>query len=153
MDTSLLNVDLQPSYIRCEIKGKITQIKFPEEIMVEKSKVQRSQTTGWLCVTMPKADARQIEAKKAKYAEIKAFAQGKKKEEELEKKQKEAEDLHKRTVALEELYLKESSLTRKSAAAGDKKTMDDFYIKESEPAVKKDKFIVDFDEDEVPGLE
>ena len=85
MDTSLLNVDLQPSYIRCDIKGKITQIKFPEEIMVEKSKVQRSQTTGWLCVTMPKADARQIEAKKAKYAEIKAFAQGKKKEEELEK--------------------------------------------------------------------
>ena len=42
MDTSLLEVDLQPQYIRVDIKGKITQIVFPEEIMVEKSKVQRS---------------------------------------------------------------------------------------------------------------
>ena len=39
MDTSLLDVDLQPQYIRVDIKGKITQIVFPEEIMVEKSKV------------------------------------------------------------------------------------------------------------------
>lgn len=35
MDTSLLNVDLQPTYIRVDVKGKITQIRFPENILVE----------------------------------------------------------------------------------------------------------------------
>ena len=38
--------------------------------MVEKSKVQRSQTTGWLKVSMLKADAKMIAAKKAKYAKL-----------------------------------------------------------------------------------
>lgn len=39
MDTNSLNVDLQPEYVRCDIKGKITQLLIPEEILVEKSLV------------------------------------------------------------------------------------------------------------------
>ncbi len=35
MDTSLVNVDLHPEYIRMEIKGKITQLKHPDEIIIE----------------------------------------------------------------------------------------------------------------------
>jgi len=34
----------------------------PEEILVEKSKVQRSTTTGVLCLTMPKANITTVEA-------------------------------------------------------------------------------------------
>jgi len=34
----------------------------PEEILVEKSKVQRSTTTGVLCLTMPKANITAVEA-------------------------------------------------------------------------------------------
>ena len=37
MDTSMLNVDLQPTYVRVDVKGKITQLCMPEEILVEKS--------------------------------------------------------------------------------------------------------------------
>lgn len=48
MDTSCINCDLQPNYVRLDIKGRITQLELPEEVIVEKSKVQRSQTTGWL---------------------------------------------------------------------------------------------------------
>jgi protein TilB len=35
MDTNSLNVDLHPDYVRCDIKGKITQLVIPEEILVE----------------------------------------------------------------------------------------------------------------------
>lgn len=42
MDTNSLNVDLHPDYVRCDIKGKITQLLIPEDILVEQSKVQRS---------------------------------------------------------------------------------------------------------------
>ena len=62
MDTSLINVDLNPEYVRVDVKGKITQLKFDCEIIVEKSKVQRSTTTGSLVLTMPKAALSEIEA-------------------------------------------------------------------------------------------
>jgi protein TilB len=54
LDTSLLEVDIQPTYVKVLIKGKIFQIVFPEEINVESSTAQRSQTTGHLVLTMPK---------------------------------------------------------------------------------------------------
>jgi len=54
LDTSLINVDLNPLYVRIDVKGKITQIKFEQEIIVSKSKVQRSTTTGALQLICPK---------------------------------------------------------------------------------------------------
>lgn len=48
MDTSHINVDLNPNYIRLNIKERYTQLSIPEDILVEKSKVQRSTTTGVL---------------------------------------------------------------------------------------------------------
>lgn len=39
MDTSALNVDLQPTFVRVDVKGKITQIRFDDDILVEKSTV------------------------------------------------------------------------------------------------------------------
>jgi len=35
MDTSSLNVDVQPTYVRCDIKDKITQLHWPEEVMID----------------------------------------------------------------------------------------------------------------------
>ena len=63
MDTTQINVDLHPDYVRLDIKGRITQLSIPEHILVEKSKVQRSTTTGVLCLTMPKANITDIEAR------------------------------------------------------------------------------------------
>jgi len=39
METAQINVDLHPDYLRIDIKGKITQLSIPEDILVEKSKV------------------------------------------------------------------------------------------------------------------
>ncbi|XP_060534095.1 dynein axonemal assembly factor 11 [Cylas formicarius] len=54
LDTNLIDVDLQPIYVKLTIKGKVFQIVFPEEIHVEKSAALRSQTTGHLLLTLPK---------------------------------------------------------------------------------------------------
>ena len=71
MDTSLVNVDLHPTYVRLDIKGKFTQLKFEEEILVDKSKIQRSQTTGGLLITMPKASISEYDAKSMRMMKMK----------------------------------------------------------------------------------
>uniref|UniRef100_A0A2C9M3H0 Dynein axonemal assembly factor 11-like CS domain-containing protein n=1 Tax=Biomphalaria glabrata TaxID=6526 RepID=A0A2C9M3H0_BIOGL len=55
MDTSLLDCDVQPTYVRVTLKGKILQLCLTEEVNGEKSVAQRSQITGHLVITMPKA--------------------------------------------------------------------------------------------------
>ncbi|XP_053606891.1 protein tilB [Plodia interpunctella] len=57
LDTSLVDVDVQPNYVRVMVKGKIFQLHLPEEIDTTNSTAQRSQITGHLLVSMPKAKA------------------------------------------------------------------------------------------------
>ena len=54
LDTSLINIDLQTTYVRVTLKGKIMQLALPEEIKPDSSTAQRSQVTGHLLLTMPK---------------------------------------------------------------------------------------------------
>jgi len=54
MDSSLIDLNLQPKVISIRIKGKLTQLKLNDEILVEKSEIQRSQLTGKLHIRMPK---------------------------------------------------------------------------------------------------
>lgn len=54
MDSSLLEVDVQPWYVYVSVKGKPFQYVLPDEIFPDKSKALRSQTTGHLLLTMPK---------------------------------------------------------------------------------------------------
>ncbi|CAF1006287.1 unnamed protein product [Brachionus calyciflorus] len=54
MDTSLINVDVQPYYVRVTLKGKSLQIAFNEEVKPDSSTAKRSQVTGHLVIKMPK---------------------------------------------------------------------------------------------------
>ncbi|XP_045717268.1 dynein axonemal assembly factor 11 [Phyllostomus hastatus] len=54
MDTSLINVDVQPTYVRVMVKGKPFQLALPAEVSPDSSSAKRSQTTGHLVVCMPK---------------------------------------------------------------------------------------------------
>ncbi|XP_050361365.1 protein tilB [Nymphalis io] len=56
LDTNLLDIDIQTNYIRVTIKNKIFQLHLPEEVDITNSTAQRSQITGHLVVTMPKAN-------------------------------------------------------------------------------------------------
>ncbi|XP_051879952.1 LOW QUALITY PROTEIN: dynein axonemal assembly factor 11-like [Pristis pectinata] len=55
LDTSLLDVDVQPTYVCVMVKGKVFQLVLQEEVKPDSSSAKRSQTTGHLLVTMPKA--------------------------------------------------------------------------------------------------
>ncbi len=56
LDTSLLIVDVQPTYVRVDVKGKVTQLHWPDEVLVDQATIQRSQTTGFLVITAPKTN-------------------------------------------------------------------------------------------------
>ena len=56
MDTGLIDIDVQPSYVRVTLKGKALQIAFGEEVRPDSSAAKRSQTTGYLVITMPKVN-------------------------------------------------------------------------------------------------
>ncbi|XP_012528490.2 protein tilB homolog [Monomorium pharaonis] len=52
LDTSYVDVDVNPTYVRVTVKGKILQLTLPCEVSVERSNVQRNMTTGSLVITM-----------------------------------------------------------------------------------------------------
>ncbi|XP_012578404.1 PREDICTED: protein tilB homolog isoform X2 [Condylura cristata] len=54
LDTSLIEVDVQPTYVRVMVKGKPFQLVLPAEVKPDSSSAKRSQTTGHLLVCMPK---------------------------------------------------------------------------------------------------
>jgi len=53
LDTTALDVDVNPLYVRCVVKEKVTQLKLPSEVRPDASKVQRSRITGILRIEMP----------------------------------------------------------------------------------------------------
>jgi len=54
LDTSLIDVDIQPTYVRVTIKGKVLQLVLIHEVSPDRSTAHRSQTTGHLVLTLPK---------------------------------------------------------------------------------------------------
>ena len=88
LDTSKIKVDLNPNYVRIDVKGKITQWRFDNDIIVEKATVQRSTTTGVLEIKAPMAFVKSRLDKIKKYEENKKALEMQKKEEERLKKLK-----------------------------------------------------------------
>lgn len=54
LDSSLIDVDIHPTYVSVIIKGKLLRLRTPSEISVVSSKCQRSKLTGSLKIIMPK---------------------------------------------------------------------------------------------------
>ncbi|XP_070604412.1 dynein axonemal assembly factor 11 [Erythrolamprus reginae] len=69
LDTSFLNVDVQPTYVRVMVKGKAFQLVLPEEVKPDSSIAKRSQTTGHLVINMPKAKDVLVTSPKASISE------------------------------------------------------------------------------------
>ena len=154
MDTSLINVDLHPNYIRMEIKGKVTQLKFEEEILVDKTKLQRSTTTGAMLLTMPKASISEVEARNLRIKQQQEERKNEDKLRKLEREQDEAKQAQKKSL---DEKIKKANAPNKEES---KKDDGEFLIRESkvedEDEIKdkaKRMFVPDFDIDEVPPLE
>lgn len=56
LDTSYMDVDVQPTYVRVTIKGKILQLTLPCEVLTDKSEAKRNTTTGHLLIIMPRLE-------------------------------------------------------------------------------------------------
>ena len=54
LDTSMIEVDVHPDFVRMVVKGKVTQLHLPQECRTDTSHTQRSTTTGALVVTCPR---------------------------------------------------------------------------------------------------
>lgn len=139
LPTSRIDTDVHPEYVRLDIKGKITQLIWPQEIMVEESKCERSEMTGELKFTCPtvekhfKSTDKYKEMKKKKELEEKDLLL-KKQQEELAKKQKEEREMEKKQLQ-ERIDIEMAK--RK--------------VEEAEK--NKEEFVPDFDISEVPDLE
>jgi len=59
LDTDAMDVDVNPLYVRCVVKDKVTQLKLPSEVSPDSAKVQRSRTTGKLRIEMLRVDSGQ----------------------------------------------------------------------------------------------
>jgi len=134
MDTSQLDVDCQPTYVRVGVKDKVTQMLWPDEILCDSAQVQRSQTTGELCIRAKKSKADALAEKQARMQEFKEAREKKRKLDELEKEQELAVKRSDELLKLEQ----ESSKTQT-------------FAKPAGP--EREKFVPDFDESEVPDLE
>uniref|UniRef100_A0A182SGZ7 Dynein axonemal assembly factor 11-like CS domain-containing protein n=1 Tax=Anopheles maculatus TaxID=74869 RepID=A0A182SGZ7_9DIPT len=60
LDTSLVEVDAQPNYVRVTIKGKVFQLALKQDIQTDRSVCQRSEITGHMLIVMPKLNPERI---------------------------------------------------------------------------------------------
>merc|ERR1711976_646030 len=70
LDTTSLDVDVNPFYVRVVVKDKVTQLKLPSEVRPDASTVKRSRTTGSLRIEMPLVDPRLRESRPAPQPEL-----------------------------------------------------------------------------------
>jgi protein TilB len=72
LDTTLIDLDVQPWYVRVTIKGKVLQMVLPDEVDCTNTKAERSQMTGALLLTLPRARPDLIKARAFERAREKA---------------------------------------------------------------------------------
>ena len=142
MNTQLIDVDVNPLYVRIAVKEKITQLKLPEEVEVDKSKVERSTTTGSLLITCPTVNKK-----------LRNTAEYKQQREEY-RKQKLLKDLESKmnTGQFQTEEYKDDTEDDKK----DKLKLDSSSSIKNDAAKenrKDEPFVPDFDLDELPDLE
>uniref|UniRef100_A0A7S3D110 Dynein axonemal assembly factor 11-like CS domain-containing protein n=1 Tax=Palpitomonas bilix TaxID=652834 RepID=A0A7S3D110_9EUKA len=150
MSTSLIDLDVQPSYLKAVAKGKTIQLCFPTEVHTAKAEAKRSQTTGALVVTAPKLDPS---------APV-LFASTSATNEEEEKKRKEKEEKERRS-RLKPLRSGgeggKDDFRKIVKKKGEEEEEEEPFIKEAKPKVEKEVRKVevpdDIDLSEVPDLE
>ncbi|KAL7469736.1 hypothetical protein ACHAXS_009997 [Conticribra weissflogii] len=60
LSTSLIDVDIHPTYVSIVIKSKILRVILPVEVVSDRSVAKRSTLTGYLVLTMPKVDEGEV---------------------------------------------------------------------------------------------
>jgi protein TilB len=58
LDLSMIDVDVNPTYVSVVCKNKTLRLNWPEEVVPDAGKAERSKVTGMLCITVPKLDSK-----------------------------------------------------------------------------------------------
>eukprot|EP00357_Protocruzia_adherens_P036540 CAMPEP_0115012916 /NCGR_PEP_ID=MMETSP0216-20121206/25050_1 /TAXON_ID=223996 /ORGANISM="Protocruzia adherens, Strain Boccale" /LENGTH=426 /DNA_ID=CAMNT_0002382121 /DNA_START=136 /DNA_END=1416 /DNA_ORIENTATION=+ len=153
MDTSSIDVDINPKYVRISVKDKITQIRLNEEVIAEKSEIKRATTSGLLWMKMPKVEV----------VDKPWYWANRKKEQEQEESKKpktlnknqsssltQAVDIH--NIVDEKKNLKTKKITVKDEEGQIKEEITDSMPKQ-EKTLEELKEIVDHDLDDLPDLD
>ncbi|ETV79961.1 hypothetical protein, variant [Aphanomyces astaci] len=61
LDSSLIHVDMHPTYVSILIKNKLLRLRFPDEVKCDQGTALRSKTTGSLQLTVEKVDPASIQ--------------------------------------------------------------------------------------------
>ena len=148
MDTSMLEVDVQPTYVRVVVKDKVTQLLWPDEVLTDGAKVQRSQTTGWLMITCDKANINEIQLRNMQIAYYKDEKAKRDQLKQLEKAEEEGKEAKRKELdrLTQQAIDQSSNFVIREASKGSKTGKENKHYQDNE-------FEVDFDEDEVPDLE
>ena len=86
IDTSLIDVDVQPRHVSVVIKNKTLRLRFEEDVRPDAGKAERSKTTGFLKLTIPKVDLSKVLKTR------RLMQQQAKEKEEAEQREKEAKE-------------------------------------------------------------
>ena len=86
LDTSLIDLDVQPTHVTMKIKGKILQLTTEEPVSSDNVVCERSKLTGHLSITMAKANYNSIDIEKIRAEERQTAALEIKLNEEARKK-------------------------------------------------------------------
>ena len=84
LSSTLIDVDVHPTYVSVVIKGKVLRLVLPAEVRAEDSTAQRSATTGHLLLIMPKVnkDENMVSVRAARRHKEEKEAAGRKEREE-----------------------------------------------------------------------
>jgi len=154
----MVDVDVQPLFVSIVAKNKTLRLNWPEEVVPDAGKAERSKLTGMLCITVPKFDSKAaIKAIK----EQKWDEERKKKKADEEKENKERERQGKKPLKLADQLLQESKAVKinsivKNSPNADKPLMKEVKkttLKEKSAPIKKvEAPIIDYDGDDAPPL-
>jgi len=104
IDTSLVDVDVQPSHVSIVIKNKTLRLRFEDEVRPDSGKAERSKINGCLKLTIPKVDT-------SKVLRTRRLMESQKKEalERIEKEKADREAQKKKTVSSQLLMTAEEA--------------------------------------------
>ena len=108
LSSSLVDVDIHPTYVSIVIKSKVLRLRLPAEVKATESVAQRSITTGNLLVSMPKIDPEE------NMLQIRAYTKAKEREVEERSRNSQNNKMSGKTVLASDMLQDAEKMLKKS---------------------------------------
>lgn len=164
LDLSMIDVDVNPLFVSIVCKNKTLRLNWPEEVIPDAGKAERSKMTGMLCITVPKMDSKAAirSIKEQKWAE-----EREKKKRDEEKENKDRERNQNKPLKMAEQMLQDSKAVKINGIVKNSPNADKMLMREVKKTTTKEKAattkrngdvikvqaaVIDYDGDDAPPL-